>query len=192
MFTADAGAQSLLTVADLDADAQDRFIRQAQSAFTWWSEVPAITVALVNGHAIGAGFQLALACDWILAADDARFAMRETSLGLVPDLGGTSHLVARVGYSRALEICATGRFVAADEAVRTNLALTSAPAGDLRRLADDLLAPVLAAMPQAVAEVKSLLRVASSVGDPDRSAQLALERSAQMRRLTALRLAFGG
>ena len=57
---------------------------------------------------MGAGFQLALACDLRVVADDARFAMRETSLGLVPDLGGTQPLVEAVGYSRALEICVTG------------------------------------------------------------------------------------
>ena len=76
-----------------------------------------MSIAAVQGHAIGAGFQLALACDLRVVADDVQFAMRETSLGLVPDLTGTHPLVGLVGYARALEICVTGRFVHAEEAV---------------------------------------------------------------------------
>ena len=62
-----------------------------------------VSIASVQGHAIGAGFQLALACDLRVMADDALLSMRETSLGLVPDLGGTQPLVDVVGYARALE-----------------------------------------------------------------------------------------
>ena len=69
------------------------------------------------GYAIGAGFQLALSCDLRVVADDAKFSMKESALGLVPDLTGTKPLVEHVGYARALEICATARVVAADEAV---------------------------------------------------------------------------
>ena len=70
---------------------------------------------------MGAGFQLALACDLRVAADDARFCMREPALGLVPDLAGTKPLVELVGYARALEMCATARWVAAAEAARIGL-----------------------------------------------------------------------
>ena len=87
----------------------------------------------MQGHAIGAGFQLALACDLRVVAEDVSFAMRETSLGLVPDLAGTEPLVACVGYARALEICATGRAVRADEAVRLGLAQVAVPGGGARR-----------------------------------------------------------
>lgn len=180
------GQESLLSLATRDQAQQDAFVRQAQSALTWWREVPAVTVALVSGHAIGAGFQLALACDWIVVGDDAQLAMRETSLGLVPDLGGTAALVDRVGYARALEICATGRFVGADEAVRIGLAVTKA--AEPSTAADELLAPVLAALPGAVAELKALLRAAAG----DREASLARERAAQIRRLAELRVLLGG
>ncbi len=70
----------------------------------------------MQGHAIGAGFQLALACDLRVLAEDARFSMAEVTLGLVPDLAGTKRLVELVGYARALEICATGRRIDATEA----------------------------------------------------------------------------
>ena len=81
----------------------------------------------MQGHAIGAGFQLALACDLRVLADDAQLAMAEVTLGLVPDLGGTKRLVELVGYSRALEICVTGRRMGAAEADRLGLATVVVP-----------------------------------------------------------------
>jgi len=189
MLTAEGvpGEDSLLTLATRpDADLEG-FIAQAQSAFTWWREVPQVTVALVQGHAIGAGFQLALACDLMIVADDAKLAMRETSLGLVPDLGGTQPLVDRVGYSRAFEICATGRFVDAEEAVRLGIATTQVPVTEWEAYLAQLLAPIVAALPGAVGALKGLLQGAAS--HPD---QLGRERRAQLLRLAELRQLLGG
>lgn len=181
------GEESLLSLAGYDADQMDAFIRQAQAAFAWWHRVPQVTIALVQGHAIGAGFQLALACDVMIVADDAKLAMRETSLGLVPDLAGTAPLVARVGYSRALEICARGRFVEAEEAVRIGLAVAQVPMAEWDAYLDGFLAPIIAAMPGAVSELKHLLFGADTAPD-----QLARERAAQIRRLAELASLFGG
>jgi enoyl-CoA hydratase/carnithine racemase len=181
------GEESLLTLATYgDADLE-AFIRAAQAAFTWWSEVPQVTVALVQGHAIGAGFQLALACDLMVVAPDAKLAMRETSLGLVPDLAGTAPLVARVGYSRAFEICSRGRFVEAAEAVRLGIATAECPVDDWESCVADILAPILAALPGAVSELKDLLAGAVTSDD-----QPARERAAQMRRLRDLARMMGG
>lgn len=181
------GEESLLSLATYSEVQIDTFIRGAQAAFSWWQEVPQVTIALVQGHAIGAGFQLALACDVMLVAEDALLAMRETSLGLVPDLGGTAPLVDRVGYARAFEICARGRFVEADEAVRLGIATAQVPAGEWDSYLADFLAPIRAALPGAVGELKGLLRGAASASD-----QLARERAAQARRLADLRALFGG
>jgi enoyl-CoA hydratase/carnithine racemase len=181
------GEESLISLATYPDDRMDAFIREAQAAFTWWHRVPQLTIALVQGHAIGAGFQLALACDFMVVADDAKLAMRETSLGLVPDLGGTAPLVSRVGYSRALEICASGRFVEAGEAVRLGIALAEVPAAGWDDFVSALLAPMRAAMPSAVAELKALLDGADTSTD-----QTARERAAQMRRLADLRALMGG
>jgi enoyl-CoA hydratase/carnithine racemase len=181
------GEESLLTLATYDDQQIDAFITQAQAAFAWWHRVPQVTVALVQGHAIGAGFQLALACDVMIVADDAKLAMRETSLGLVPDLAGTAPLVSRVGYSRAFEICARGRYVEADEAVRLGLAVAAVPMADWDGYLAEFLAPILAAMPGAVSELKHLLAGADTAPD-----QLARERAAQTRRLAELRTLFGG
>ena len=90
------------------------------------------------GYAIGAGFQLALSCDLRVVADDAQFCMKESALGLVPDLTGTKPLVESVGYARALEICATARMVGAAEAVDIGLALAAVPADELDATVADL------------------------------------------------------
>jgi enoyl-CoA hydratase/carnithine racemase len=181
------GEESLLTITGYPPEQLEDFIRQAQAAFTWWRHVPQLTVALVHGHAIGAGFQLALACDFMIVAEDAKLAMRETSLGLVPDLTGTAPLVEKVGYSRALEICASGRYVEADEAVRLGIALAEVPMHRWDEYLLELLAPMIAALPDAVSELKGLLDGAASADD-----QPARERHAQMRRLAALRSLLGG
>lgn len=83
------GEPSFPELARRDDTDLDAAIAAYQSAFTWWRRSDIVSVAAVQGHAIGAGFQLALACDLRVVASDVQFAMRETSLGLVPDLGGT-------------------------------------------------------------------------------------------------------
>ncbi|MDI1291067.1 MAG: enoyl-CoA hydratase/isomerase family protein [bacterium] len=181
------GEESLLTLSGRPDEELDEFIRQAQAAFVWWRSVPQVTIALVHGHAIGAGFQLALACDVMIVADDAQLAMRETSLGLVPDLGGTQPLADRVGYSRAFEICARGRFVGGEEAVRLGIAIDQVPVDEWDAYVTEFLAPIIAALPGAVSGLKTLLNGAASDAD-----QPARERRAQMERLIELRSLVGG
>ncbi|RKN42453.1 enoyl-CoA hydratase/isomerase family protein [Streptomyces hoynatensis] len=177
------GEASLPQLARLPDAELDAAIAGYQEAFTWWRRNDLVSVAAVQGHAIGAGFQLALACDLRICADDAQFAMRETSLGLVPDLGGTRPLVELVGYARALEICATGRAVHAAEAERIGLANLVVPAAELAGAAADLAAALLAAPRDAVIETKALLR--GALGQ-SHAAQRAAERAAQARRLRDL------
>jgi enoyl-CoA hydratase/carnithine racemase len=177
------GDSSLADLARLSADECAERIAGFQSAFTWLRRPSLVTIAAVQGHAIGAGFQLALNCDMRVLADDARFSMAEVTLGLVPDLGGTKRLTELVGPSRALEICVTGRRIAADEADRIGLATAVVPAGDLDAAVSDLAAAVLAADRDAIAEIKALVAGASgrSYADQDRA-----EREAQTRRLSDL------
>ncbi|MDQ1039535.1 enoyl-CoA hydratase/carnithine racemase [Streptomyces sp. V3I8] len=161
----------------------DAAIAGYQDGFTWWRRSDIVSVAAVQGHAIGAGFQLALACDLRVVADDVQFAMRETGLGLVPDLTGTHPLVGLVGYARALEICATGRFVGAEEAQRTGLANLAVPAGRLDDSVGELVAALVAAPRDALVETKALLQ--GAVGRTYEEQRVA-ERAAQGRRLRDL------
>jgi enoyl-CoA hydratase/carnithine racemase len=163
-------------------EAQER-IASFQEAFSWLSRPDVLSVAVVQGHAIGAGFQLALACDLRVLADDAKLTMAEVSLGLVPDLGGTKRLVELVGYSRALEICVTGRRVSAAEAERIGLANLVVPLAALGDSADDLVAALLAAPRDAAIEIKALVAAASGRSQAE---QEAAERAAQVRRIRDL------
>lgn len=159
-----------------DAEIAER-IAAFQAGFSWLTEGPAISIAAVQGHAVGAGFQLALACDLRILTDDATLTMAETSLGLVPDLSGTSALVRAVGYSRALEICVTGRQVGAIEAAALGLANVVVGTDQFAGAVQDLVAALLAAPASSSAATKQLLLGAA---DRSRSAQCAAERLAQV------------
>ncbi|MFD8752673.1 enoyl-CoA hydratase/isomerase family protein [Kitasatospora sp. NPDC059577] len=185
MFTAEGipGEPTFLQLAGASDKELDDTIASYQEAFTWWRRPDLISIAAVQGHAVGAGFQLALGCDLRVVAEDVQFAMKETSLGLVPDLAGTKPLTELVGYARALEICATGRWVGAEEAVATGLANLAVPGAELDTAARDLAAALLAAPRGAVIETKALLQgSAGRTFEEQRSA----ERVAQARRLREL------
>ncbi len=183
-----AGQESvvgLLALSDEEAAAR---IEEFQGGFTWLRDPRFVSIAKVRGYAIGAGFQLALSCDLRVVADDAKFSMKESALGLVPDLTGTQPLVEHVGYARALEICATARVVPADEAVQIGLALVSVPTGALDAAVADLVAALVVPMPGVVAETKALLLGAA---ERDLDEQRRLEREAQVRRFRAVAAALG-
>lgn len=186
MFTGEQvdGEPGLLQITQQSSEHADAQIAEFQEGFRWLRDPERVTIAAVQGHAIGAGFQLALACDIRVLADDAELCMAEPSLGLVPDLGGTLPLVRLVGYSRAAEICVTARRVAADEALRIGLATSVVPLDQLDSAVDELVAQVLRPAPGATRETLALIAsAASGVSDTE---QLALERAAQLRRLAEL------
>ena len=177
------GGKGLAEIAGMPVDEAEDLIRSFQEAFGWLARPDLVSIAAVQGHAIGAGFQLALACDIRLVADDAQFCMAEPSLGLVPDLGGTKRLVDAVGYSRAVEICLTARRVGAAEADRLGLATLVVPRDQLDTAVADLAAAVLAVPRGAGVETKALL---AGAGGRSQAEQEAAERAAQVRRLREL------
>ncbi|MFN2517491.1 MAG: enoyl-CoA hydratase/isomerase family protein [Jatrophihabitantaceae bacterium] len=185
MFSADgvAGVPGVLALAAGPAEDTTRQIAAWQRAFDWRSRPALISVAAVHGHAIGAGFQLALGVDIRIVADDTQFTMAEPTLGLVPDLGGTKRLVDLVGYSRAAEICLTGRRVGAAEALAIGLASSVVPLADLDEAVGRTVSALLAVDRDAAAETKALLLGAAARTQPE---QEAAERDAQYRRLRAL------
>ena len=182
----DETVAGLLALPDEEVSAT---IDDYQQAFTFLRDPRFVSIAAVRGYSIGAGFQLALSCDLRVVADDAQFCMKESALGLVPDLTGTKPLVECVGYARALEICATARMVGAAEAVQIGLALTAVPVGELDATVADLVGALTAPLPGAVRETKLLLQGAS---DRDLDEQRRLEREAQTRRFRELAALVGG
>lgn len=170
-------------IARMPADLAEQRIRGYQQGFRWLRSPGIVSIARVQGHAIGAGAQLALACDLRVLADDAQLRMAEVTLGLVPDLTGTSNLVELVGYSRALEMCLTGRAVGAREAFAMGLANAVVPAGELDGAVADLVAALLEPQVGASRETAALIR---SAVHNDHETQDAAERAAQVRRITSL------
>jgi enoyl-CoA hydratase/carnithine racemase len=188
MFTADG-----VPGEDPPIDAADPGFEDAvaswQEGFLWLRDPRIVSVAAVQGHAIGAGFQLALACDLRILADDAKLCMKEPALGLVPDLTGTKPLVDIVGLPRALELCLTARTVAADEAAQLRLAELVVPAADLDGAVADLTAALLATDAAAARATKRLL---AQAGVSTLERQAAAERAAQATLLRARLAAAGG
>ncbi len=185
MFTPEGveGAPGIVALTEMSRADATALIGVWQHAFDWVSRPSLISIAAVRGHAIGGGFQLALGADIRIVADDARFVMAEPKLGIVPDLGGTKRLVDLVGYSRAVEICLTGRAVAAEEALRIGLASHVVASADLDDAVEQTVAAVLAVNRDAATETKALLLAAAGHTQDE---QEHAEREAQYRRLRSL------
>jgi len=162
----------------------DESIASFQAGYTWLRNPAIVSIAAVQGHAIGAGFQLALSCDLRIITDDAKFCMKEPALGLVPDLTGTKPLVDIVGLPRAIELCLTARTVDAKEAADLRLAELVVPAADLDGAVSDLVAALLSTDAAAARATKALL--AQAQGNTLEQ-QAAAERAAQARLLAARR-----
>jgi enoyl-CoA hydratase/carnithine racemase len=163
-------------VVSADDPGFDQKVAGYQAGYLWLRDPAIVSVAAVHGHAIGAGFQLALACDLRILADDAKLCMKEPALGLVPDLTGTKPLVDIVGLPRAIELCLTARTVSAAEALMFRLAELVVPRAELDAAVADLVSALLSTDANAARATKALLLLArgSSLAE-----QAAAERRAQ-------------
>lgn len=108
-----------------------KFSEFGQSVIQFIEEAPFISIAAVNGFALGGGLELALACDLIYASTSAKFGLPETNLGIIPGFGGTVNLIPRAGYARAMEMILTGRMISAEEAKTFGIALELFQPADL-------------------------------------------------------------
>ena len=124
---------------------------------------PLPTVAAVAGFALGGGTELALACDLVVAAEDATFGLPEVRLGLVPAGGGTQLLVRRVGRSAARDLVLTGRRVGAAEALELGLADRVVPGGEVLAAAAALADELAGNAPTAVRMAKWALEVGADL-----------------------------
>lgn len=122
--------------------------------------IPKITIAAINGFALGGGLEVALACDVRFAAQDAQLGLPEIKLGIIPGSGGTQRLPRQIGLARARELILTGRSVNADEAQALGLVDGVAPAGEAFTLAFDGASRYAAGPTQAYAAAKRALAAA--------------------------------
>jgi crotonobetainyl-CoA hydratase len=114
-------------------------------------------IAAVNGYAYGGGFEIALACDLIVASETATFALPEVTRGLVADAGGMLRLPKRLPRAIAMELLLTGRAIGAAEAERRGLVNRVVQPGSLMQAARELADTILAAAPLSVAAVKAVV-----------------------------------
>jgi 2-(1,2-epoxy-1,2-dihydrophenyl)acetyl-CoA isomerase len=140
-------------------------------------ETPVPFVAAVNGVCAGAGVNLALACDMIVAADDASFREAFVRIGLSPDCGGTFFLPRAVGEKIAAELLMTGDSIDANRALQLGMINSTVPAGELLSEVERLAERLAAAPTGSIGRIKKMLNASSS---NDLAAQLALEHECQI------------
>lgn len=134
------------------------------------------TIAAINGHALGGGCELAMACDIRIAAQTARFGLPETNLAILPGAGGTQRLARLIGLGRALDMILTGRVISAGEALEAGLVSRVVPGADLLVTAKETAATVVAKGPLAIRLAKLVVRTGVDV---DLRSGLMMERLAQ-------------
>ncbi|MGH9483102.1 MAG: enoyl-CoA hydratase-related protein, partial [Terriglobales bacterium] len=131
-----------------------------------WKRMAALRkpiIAAVAGFALGGGCELAMACDFILAADTAVFGQPEVLIGTMPGAGGTQRLSRLVGKSKAMEMCLTGRRMDAAQAERAGLVSRVVPAAELREEALKVAAKIAALSLPAVMMIKESVNAAAEL-----------------------------
>ena len=134
-FAAGADIKEMQSIAFVDAYTQDFFVG--------WEELTRVRkpiIAAVAGYALGGGCELAMMCDFIIAADNAKFGQPEIKLGIIPGAGGTQRLPRAVGKAKAMDMALTARMVDATEAERAGLVSRVVP---LDKLMDEALGAAL-------------------------------------------------
>src|SRR5512133_3594201 len=176
-----AGEKAFIAGADIAAmaamsPAQARaFAERAHGILARMERLPVVTIAAVNGFALGGGSEVALACDLVYASQNARFGQPEVNLGIIPGFGGTQRLTRRVGLMRALEIVLTGDLVDAAKAKEIGLVLEVLPQADLVAHATAQAKKIASKGPLAIALAK---RAVHAGADADLGVANELERQA--------------
>src|SRR6195952_2163216 len=125
-FAAGADIKEMSSLSYVDVAAQNYF-----AGWDAFANVRTPTIAAVAGYALGGGCELAMMCDFIIAADTAKFGQPEVNLGVIPGMGGTQRLTRAIGKSKAMNMILTGRTIGAEEAAAWGLVSRVVPAADL-------------------------------------------------------------
>ena len=161
-----------------DTEAFRRLLAAGREVVMQIATMPKAVIASVNGVAAGAGCNLALACDYRIASDTAKFAQSFVRIALNPDWGGTWFLPRIAGRSAAFEMMSTGRIVEADEALRMGLADRVVAAASLAEETQKVARSIAAGPPSVIASIKRALSMSEK---NDLAAQIELESENQMK-----------
>lgn len=140
--------------------------RRGQNIFFKIEKSPKPVVAAVNGFALGGGCELAMACHFRVASENAKFGQPEVNLGLIPGYGGTQRLVQLIGKGRALEFLMTGNMIDANSALQYGLVNYVVPASELIEKAKSILAIINTKAPLAISKC---IQTANAVFDQDKN-----------------------
>ena len=160
-FIAGADIQEMLA---LTTTGMREFSRLGQEVTNLLQAMSKVTIAAINGYALGGGFELALACDIRIASDEAQIGLPEVSLGIFPGFGGTQRLPRLVGRGKAAELIFTGERVDAIEAERIGLVNKVVPSENLMEEVKKLAEAILARGPISVRVAKEAMNRADEVG----------------------------
>ncbi len=157
-----AGAD-ISSMRDMTPEQSRDYSVRTQELTSWVETLPVPVIAAVNGFALGGGCELAMACDYIFASENASFGQPEVALGLIPGFGGTVRLTQYVGIAAARELIITGRRIDSNEALRLGLALRVLPDVEaLHAAARESLQLAARQSPAAVASAKRTTRAVRS------------------------------
>ena len=152
---------------DMNSGAAAELSGRGQKLWTRLEELSIPVIAAVNGFALGGGLELALACDFIYASDNAKFGLPECTLGLLPGYGGTVRLPRRVGVAKARELSYTGSMIDATEALRLGLAAKVVPQAELLAAALETAKTIGLRAPLAVSKIKKSIHEGASLSEAD-------------------------
>lgn len=151
-----AGAD-ILAMKDMTPEDASKFCRRGQEVFSKLESLPCPVIAAVNGFCLGGGFELAMACDYILASETAKFGLPEVSLGLIPGFGGTQRLSRNLGLSYAKYLITTGHMVDADELLSRGLIIQIVPQDRLMEQCLEIARTITKKGPQAIEAAKKAI-----------------------------------
>jgi enoyl-CoA hydratase len=140
------------------------FARAGQRVMLLLEKMTKPVIAAVNGYALGGGLELALGCDFIYAADTARFGFPEVTLGIIPGFGGTQNLARLIGPNRAAELIFTGRMITAEKALAWGIVNEVVVPDELLAKAMDTAKVIAKAGPLAVAYAKDAMTNGLNMG----------------------------
>ncbi|MDI4663576.1 enoyl-CoA hydratase/isomerase family protein [Xanthobacter autotrophicus] len=157
---------------DTGAEEMVSSVRRFHEVFDRLAALPAVTLAEIEGHALGGGLELALACDLRIAAWEAKLGLPEAKVGLLPGAGGTQRLTRLCGPGVAARIILSGDVIDGREAERLGLVQWAVPAAEFAEKANEVAVRIAALSPEALREAKRCIGIAAAIAADGAQAEI--------------------